>query len=261
MVIMPRLASKLVLGLATLAFAVNAAEADSRFLFRRTPNFFESLFGSRNYAPPRRTIYDYGQNGASQNWWEQTHRRDGTRTIYGEPYRKLSNRAPQEYAEPEPLPGLGMGTIAYQPPLVVPPYDIALSRLPASNPEAKAIRSLLSDSSTNIRTIDVERKAILALYKNSGFMPLWTADNQISARATAVLKLLSNAAADGLSPKNYLPAVLTSFENADKALADDSEKLAQFDVGLTVQALKYARHISGGQFDPARLSLYNDIKT
>jgi L,D-transpeptidase YcbB len=260
MVIMPRLASKLVLGLAALAFATSAAEADSKYFFRRKANFFESLFGSRSYQPQRRTIYGDYSDGERQNWWEQTHSSDGTRSIYGDPYRKRLNRAPQEYAEPEPLPGLGMGIVTYQPPLVVPVYDVALGRLPASTPEAEAIRNLLSKSSTNIRTTDVERKAVLTFYKANGFKPLWTENSQISARASALLKLLSNADADGLMAKNYLPVILTSFENA-QAITGDPEKLAQFDVGLTVQALKYAHHISGGQFDPARLSLYNDIKT
>jgi murein L,D-transpeptidase YcbB/YkuD len=35
--------------------------------------------------------------------------------------------------------------------------------------------------------------------------------------------------------------------------------LARLDLGLTAMAVKYARHASGGQFDPRRLSLYYDI--
>ena len=85
------------------------------------------------------------------------------------------------------------------------------------------------------------------------------AEGHVSARANDVLKTLSGAAADGLLAKNYLPEVLTSFDNAEAQVATDPMKLARLDIGLTLAAIHYARQISGGQFDPNRLSLYNDI--
>jgi murein L,D-transpeptidase YcbB/YkuD len=281
--IMPRQALKLVTALACMAVFVGSSTADARPLFKKRFGFIERLFGSP--PPPRRTIFDTNANLDGPTWWEQrrrprTYRRNNDRyndnnvdIIYGEPAqrpvaRSRSKLKPKhrsvpvvaEYNEPEPLPGLGMGIIPYQPPLVSLVVDPSFSKLTTSSPEAEAIRLVLSSNSSNIRTIDVDRKAVLALYKTNNFKPLWTAVGHPTARAIAVLKTFENASSDGLVAANYLPPALTDYEDPDQALAGDAQRLAQFDVGLTVQAVKYARHLSGGQFEPNRLSLYNDIK-
>jgi murein L,D-transpeptidase YcbB/YkuD len=61
-----------------------------------------------------------------------------------------------------------------------------------------------------------------------------------------------------LDSLNYLPVGLNTFADAAQ-VGNDPQKLAQFDIAMTAAALKMARQISGGQFEPNRLSLYNDI--
>jgi L,D-transpeptidase YcbB len=255
------LVPKIIVSLACLALFVGSTEADARSLFKRRLGFFESLFGAPRSAP-RETIYGSNDNGDRPTWWEQQRRnkKNNIRTIYGYPDSQSRSANQRDYAEPEPLPGLGMGIVDYRPPIVSPVFDTAFIKLTASTPEAESIRLILSNGPTSIRAVDVERKAVLAFYKSNGFKPLWTSAGHVLPRAEALLKILANASVDGLVPKNYLPSTVGTFENVDQILANDELKIAKFDVDLTVQALKYARQLSGGQFEPNRLSLYNDIK-
>jgi murein L,D-transpeptidase YcbB/YkuD len=57
----------------------------------------------------------------------------------------------------------------------------------------------------------------------------------------------------------YLPAGLSSFSSVTEQVGIDPQQLAQFDIAMTAAALKLAREISGGQFEPNSLSRYNDI--
>jgi L,D-transpeptidase YcbB len=269
---MSRLAPKLLVSLACVTLFLGTGAAEANGLFKRRLGFFESLFGNSQPRAPRQTIFGTNSNGERLTWWDEQqlrkNRNNDSNGFYGDPTRKSRQaakpkkivEAAPDYAEPEPLPGLGMGIIEYQPPLVAAVFDASFAKLTAEAPEAEAIRNALSKGSTNIRAVETERKAILAMYKANGFKPLWSADAHVSARAIAVLKILAGSAADGLVPQKYQPTTLSSFENAEELVGGDIEKLAAFDIDLTVQVLKYARQLSGGQFEPNRLSLYNDIK-
>ena len=262
---MPRLMPRVVVSLTCLALFAGGAQADSAPPVKKRLGFFESLFGQSHRQPPRRTLF--GSNSASEKstWWEEQQQRknSGVDIIYGDPSssgKKNRSVQPADYTEPEPLPGLGMGNVIYQPPLVTSVFDASFAKLTSPTPESENIRLALSTNAANIRTIDSDRKIILAFYKARGFKPIWTAAGHVSARAEMLLKTFANASAEGLVPQNYMPSMLTGFGKVDEALATDPQNVARFDIDLTVQALKYARHISGGQFDPNRLSLYNDIK-
>ena len=285
---MPRIVPKLICGLAALALFASVADAETVKVYKKRRGFFETLFGARtDYQPrpivsndgkiirlkkydvatPRRPAFDVFGNRIEYKGKKKYSAKKDVDIVNGYDQRKTKLKAKiipavvREYAEPEPLPGLGMGTIAYQPPLVVAVFDSAFSKLQTESTETEAVRLSLADSATNIRAVDAERKAVLSLYSSNGFKPLWFKDGHITERASQALKILSRAGEEGLVPANYLPPVLSDFENADSQLAGDILKLAQFEVGLSARVLKYARHLSGGQFDPARLSLYNDIKT
>ncbi len=261
---MSKLAPKLLTGLAVFALTTNAADAGQKIYKKRT-GFFESLFGGIPSRSPSHPIFDSGSD-ARLTWWEQQQQdrlrqsgydSNGIRVLFGK-QRQWQDQADQ--SEPDPLPGLGLGIVNYTPPVVVPVYDPAFLKLATKSQEAETIRIELINKATAIRTIDVERKAILAFYGTNEFKPIWTGSGHITPRATTMLKLMANSADEGLVAKNYLPNGLTSFDKVDDALGSDPVKLARFDIAMTVVTLKYARHISGGQFDPNRLSLYNDIK-
>lgn len=260
---MPRLAPKIIASLACFAVLLASPAVESKTLVKKRIGFFESLFGKSSRRQPK----SFNINGDNLTWWEeqqQSKRLGEIDQIYGSPDdgygSKKKKNLTSEFAEPEPLPGLGMGQVTYQPPLVKPVYDAAVLNLSTETSEAEAIRLTLADRNTKIRAVEVERKAILAFYKAQNFKPVWTENGQVSARAIAVLKIIAGSEADGLVPANYLPVGLANFDNPASVIGSDVQKIAQFDVALSVQVVKFARHMSGGQFDPNRLSLYNDIK-
>jgi L,D-transpeptidase YcbB len=265
---MSKFYSNLLVGLAAFALFAGTADAGQK-VYKKRLGFFESLFGGIQTRTPSRPIFG-SSDSAKLTWWEQNqidkqNRRasESIRIFYGEPVPSKKQRQKEvqaDQSEPDPLPGLGLGTVNYFPPLVVPVYDSAFLKIEAKTPEAESIRIELINKATNIRTVDTERKAILAFYGANSFKPLWTEGGHITERAKSVLKLMSDAAVDGLIAKNYMPIGLSSFDNVDEALAGSQLKIARFDIAMTVAAVKYARHLSGGQFDPNRLSLYNDIK-
>lgn len=276
---MLRFVPKLICAFTALALFSGVAEAETVKVYKKRRGFFESLFGSNSNYQQRPIVsadgkiirlknYDVASNrpafdvfGNRINYKnKQKYSSDELDIIYGYDQQN-SKRALREYAEPEPLPGLGMGTIQYQPPLVIALFDPAFAKLQTESSETEAVRLTLADKATKIRAVDTERKAILSLYSSNGFKPLWFKDGHITARAADALKILGRSGEEGLVATNYLPPVLSGFEDADKALDGDILKLAQFDVGLSARIVKYARQLSGGQFDPARLSLYYDIKT
>ena len=152
-----------------------------------------------------------------------------------------------------------MGNLTYIAPKQWPVADTSFSSLTASDAQSQAILAELSSLKTDIRSPQEERQPILDLYKNAGFKPLWLAGNGPSERAKTVLAYAAKTSEDGLEPLAYLPVGLTSFDNVSEQLGTDPQKLAQFDIAMTAAVLKMARHISGGQFDPDRLSRYNDI--
>ena len=238
---MSKLAFKLLFGLSVLALGAAHAQAE-----QKKQNFFDLLFGARQ-AQPQQTFAP-----SQPPWWQTPNAANG---------RKFSITGADDTADPEfQLPGLGMGNMDYLPPVVVPVFDPALASLQAQGPEAETIRNLLADRATPIKAVDAERKAVTAFYKANGFKPFWIETGHLNSKGADVLKVLASASDDGLLAKNYLPEVLPTFADADAAVANDAAKQARLDVGLTVAALHYARHLSGGQFDPNRLSLYNDIK-
>ena len=275
---------KLIAGLAAMSLLLDTASADSFKVYKKRRGFFESLFGVRSDPPSyvasdgqsfyvkrqkRRPAFDiFGnlinykdkQNANSNDNYYLDQTLQPGRNAYGAAFVPSKKTRQVEYAEPEPLPGLGMGDLQYQPPLVLPIFDAAFAKLQTETDEQEAIRLTLADKTTKIRAVDAERKALLAFYGNNDFKPIWTKDGHVSDRAKGALKILSKAEVEGLVAQNYLPEGLQSFDIIDGSLLGDKLKLAAFDVALSAKVLKYARDISGGQFDPARLSLYNDIK-
>ena len=266
---------KLVVGLAALAIFASSADAGQR-VYRKRLGFFETLFGGirrdEQNAPP--VFYD--NQSAKLTWWDQQQldkqrraARKAREASFIAPPPTMNKKAIQKQqkqiaqadrSEPDPLPGLGMGNVNYVPPLVVPVYDSAFLKSTTKSQEAETIRIELINKATKIRAVDSERKAVLAFYSSNEFKPIWTKEGHITPRAETMLKVMANAEDDGLTASNYLPVGLASFDQVDQVIAGDNVKIARFDIAMTVAAVKYARHISGGQFDPNRLSLYNDIK-
>mgnify|MGYP001416599313 CR=1 FL=1 len=100
-------------------------------------------------------------------------------------------------------------------------------------------------------------KAVLDHYSSSPKF-LWVSGFGISQHAEAVLKLLGEADAWGLSAQDYAvapPPAAWSMNDTAGRLAD----LARFDAMLTLRAVRYALDASNGIVDPNKISGYHDF--
>ena len=237
---------KLLLKLSVAAIAASFASQTVLADASREENrkgFFESLFGtSHKKKKNRRTILP---------WWKED---GGSRSLYGNDYY-----GDEDYNDPEPIPGKGMGNLLYVSPKLVSLSDPSFSKLFAPDVQSQAILAELSSQKPAIRVAKEVRQPILDLYRNAGFKPLWLTGNAPSERALTVLAFAAKVSEDGLEPLAYLPADLSSFSNVTEQLSTDPQDLAKFDIAMTAATLKLAREISGGQFEPNSLSRYNDI--
>jgi len=236
---------KLLLKLSVAAIAVSFTSQTvlaDRNSDQKRKGFFESLFGQPSKKKKRKTI---------QPWWKED---AGTTSLYGR-----NSYGDEDYSDPEPIPGKGMGNISYVPPKLVALSDPSLSSSTAFDTQSRAILAELTAEKSVVRVVKEVRQPILDLYRNTAFKPLWLTGNAPSQRALAVLAFAEKVNEDGLEPLAYLPTGLSSFSNVTEQLSTDPQDLAKFDIAMTAITLKLAREISGGQFEPNSLSRYNDI--
>ena len=239
------------------AFSSGLALADSSDVGNKRENFFDRLFSPRNARHRSRDDW-WGQ--PRQDWWGRSD--DGVRIFYGSrPNRawlrrnpSLGNDDPEAGSE-----GYGMGNLTYVPDKLVSLGAMAFAEPRPADTAAAALYDALASKDLGVRVLPDIRQAILDHYRAQGFRPLWLEGGKPAGRAHMVLHVLASAAEDGMQAANYLPPALSDFAAVDSIQPDDLAALARFDVGLTAMALKYAHDASGGQFDPRRLSRYNDI--
>lgn len=239
----------------TAALSITAALADhDSYRKKKKRGFFEGILSRSEYSGDdfnRRNI-----RKKERNWWGRNG--DGVRIIYGS-----NDRWWKSYrfdADPEPaFKGFGMGNLTY-----VADKVVSLGGTPFKEPRpadltGAAIYDALASKDLGIRVIPEIKQVMLDHYRTQGFKPLWLDNGKPSGRARAVLQVLAAAADDGMQPEHYRPASLSDFSAVDRIQPGDVKALAHFELGLTAMALKYASDASGGQFDPRRLSRYNDI--
>ncbi len=229
-------------------FAGQTVQAEAVIIKKK--GFFESLFGTSNRKKRQQKPNWFNRNGD-----------DNVRIIYGsgeDDQFGSQNRNFVDLDEPESIPGLGMGNVNYIAPKLLLLADPAFAKLSAADVQSQAVLAELSSLKTKIRTVQAQREPILEFYKKSGFKPLWLNAGVPSERSRALLAFAAKTEEEGFDSASFLPFGLSNFTDLPGP-ASTPQELAQFDVALTVAALKMALEISGGQFDPNRLSLYNDI--
>ena len=90
-----------------------------------------------------------------------------------------------------------------------------------------------------------ERDAVVALYQNNRFAPLWIAGGAPSSRAQAVIAYLKTIEADALDPNDYPVPELA---------ASTAEGLADAELKFTLMLLTYARHAINGRVHWSRVN-------
>ncbi len=233
-------------GLTALALLASAPEASAAEK-KRKAGFFDRLFSSsgvkKKKPVKRNTFFTWLQND------------DEVNLIYG-------NESRRKYRDfdPEPLPTLGMGNLTYAAPRFVPLFDANAAKKEATSPAAMAIRQLLANPKTGLKTDARDRDAIISHYAQTRYAPVWLVDGKLSERAKLTLKRLDAAATEGLLPETYRSSGLADVSDTSLAQTFDLETTAALDISITRSALLYARHVASGLFEPNKLSLYHDIK-
>ncbi len=98
-------------------------------------------------------------------------------------------------------------------------------------------------------TTSSERQAAQAFYAARDHAPLFLTSGRLNARGETLLDLFQTADAYGLNPVDFEnPA----FIDAD-AKASDAMAAARADIGMTLWALRYARHAMTGRVNPASI--------
>ncbi len=193
------------------------------------------------------------------SWWNEDSS-DGVNIINGQKQSKRRNRnvvANDGGDTGDGDFGYGMGNLTYTAPKLVVLNGAKLTEPRPADTAAAAVYDVLAAPEPAIRVSPEIRDALLAHYRAQNFRPMWQKDGALQERATAVLKVLSDADAEGLDAASYLPASLSGF--TAPLPKGDPAALARLDLELTAAALRYARDASGGQFDPRKLSLYHDV--
>ena len=117
--------------------------------------------------------------------------------------------------------------------------------------------ALASVKNINTRARKDIAKALMAHYaKHPEFM--WVTDLRPNADATEMLGLLSSADAYGLNNSDY-QVDLPEFSNSDEASEQVLSKLINFEMMLTLRAVRYALDANGGIVNPNKLSGYHDF--
>jgi L,D-transpeptidase YcbB len=241
-------------GAAAIAMLLASEMAQSETIFRKSGSgTIIGLKRQSDFAKPkparRRSLFS--------NWFTDTgYKNNDVDIIYGNETR----RKYRDYEDPEPLPTLGLGNLDYVPPMDVALLDPRASKTLAATAQAEAVRALLLNKQSRLRTSEKQREAIASHYVATGFKPLWIENGHLNGRAQTLLAQLTRADEEGLLPEFYLPAPLSSYSPANDAASFSDTDAALLELGLTSAALTYARHVSSGQFEPGRLSLYHDVQ-
>ncbi|MEM7429778.1 MAG: L,D-transpeptidase family protein [Pseudomonadota bacterium] len=150
----------------------------------------------------------------------------------------------------------------YKPERLVPVRNRKLAGEIADDPLAKAVfQALKKGTKRPVRSEKEDRTAVIAFYQEREYRPLWIDEGGLNARGKDLLETLASAHEHGLSATRYLPPVMKSSTAVPDGLLAKPDGAAALDIALTVKALKFARHASGGQIRPDRIGPNHDIKT
>ncbi|MEG9883072.1 MAG: L,D-transpeptidase family protein [Hyphomicrobiales bacterium] len=105
-----------------------------------------------------------------------------------------------------------------------------------------------------------DRRPVLDFYVKRDFAPLWVGPHGLGLRARRLLATLGRVDEDGLDANDYLPGLLSRFDDNALEGVYDRDKLARLDIELTVKLLRYAHDASAGRVDPDKLTRYNDLR-
>ncbi len=148
----------------------------------------------------------------------------------------------------------------YRPAPLVSIHDSGLEGALADSSYSRWIFDTLRQKSKPVLwTQKADRKAILAWYAKRNFAPHWISSSGLTERASRLMRLLSEAERHGLEAEHYAPTGLARLGDISEELFDDPVKVAKLEIAITIAALRYARHASGGRVDPNKIGRSYDL--
>ena len=148
----------------------------------------------------------------------------------------------------------------YRPETLVSIHDRGLKGTLADSSYSRWIFDTLRQrTSPPLQTQKADRKAILAFYAKRGFAPHWIESSGLTQPALRLMKVLGEADLHGLEAAHYRPAGLTRLDSTPNELFDNPAQAAKLEIAITIAALKYARHASGGQVNPNKIGRSYDL--
>lgn len=124
---------------------------------------------------------------------------------------------------------------------------------------AFAIRAIVETGGGSPSALTLaERRQLTALYGAEDYVPLWVdGSGRASRDAREALALLSGATTEGLDPLDYHAATLRDVAALlGAADAPQTADIAAFDVGLSVNTLRYFQHLHFGRVDPGAMRFH-----
>lgn len=105
------------------------------------------------------------------------------------------------------------------------------------------------------------RARLEALYQSNAYTPLWTQGDKPTAQAKQVIAQLASADEKGLNAEDYDAALLNKWaaELANQATANPND-LANFEVGLSLNLMRYSSNLYKGRINPRQVNFNLDIE-
>ncbi len=132
-------------------------------------------------------------------------------------------------------------------PATITPREADVAAAQAAQVDADALKKVVEAHAGEAGPADDkrERATVAAFYAERKFAPLFLSGDDLGVRGRAVAERFQAAALDGLEPRDYRLAPL-------KAATPEGRAEAEYQVAVT--ALRFARHIRSGRFDPGKIS-------
>ena len=126
---------------------------------------------------------------------------------------------------------------------------LAAEQIPAAPCESELCKSIASGRLTDLRWPDFSDQLsnVQCFYASAEFQFAWTHNGAITDAAYKVIQLFTEADHKGLNPEDYdasrWEARIRKLQEATPTTAE----LAEFDLALTVNALRYVSHLHFGR--------------
>lgn len=142
---------------------------------------------------------------------------------------------------------IGAAPAATAPAPTLTPREADVAATQAAQVDADALKKVVESHAGEAGTADDrrERAAVAAFYAERRHAPLFLSGDDLSSRGRAVAERFQQAGLDGLEPRDYRLAPL-------KASSPEARAEGEYQVAVT--ALRFARHIRSGRFDPTKVS-------